>query len=212
LTQVRSGYLEAGASVAALLRDPAVTAGWGRPSALPEFGVSGLAGHLARQVFLGPARLAAAPPDEPPISLLEHYSRVQWVGADPQAQVNAAIREGGEKDAADGPAALAGRTDDAVATLRTMLPGEPADRAVLLPWGPWALSLDDFLTTRMLEIAVHSDDLAVSVGIIAPELPSRVLDPVLILLSWLAVRRHGQSAVLSAFSRAERAPASIAAI
>src|SRR6266545_4791594 len=76
---------------------------------------------------------------------------------------------------------------------------------------PGALVLEDFLVTRMMEVAVHSDDLAFSVGVPPPELPACVLDPVLALLSSLAVRRHGAPAVLRALSRAERAPATIAA-
>jgi hypothetical protein len=40
-------------------------------------------------------------------------------------------------------------------------------------------------------------------------LPDGVLGPVLSLLTRLAVRRHGQSAVLAALTRAERAPAAI---
>jgi hypothetical protein len=72
--------------------------------------------------------------------------------------------------------------------------------------------VNDLLTTRMMEIAVHSDDLAVSVGVPTPELPVRVLHPVYDLLFLLALRRHGHTAVLRALSRAERAPASIAAI
>jgi hypothetical protein len=60
-----------------------------------------------------------------------------------------------------------------------------------------------------MEISVHSDDVAASLGIEAPSLPDAVLGPVLGLLTRLAVRRHGQSAVVAAFSRAERAPARI---
>ncbi len=44
------GYLEAARSVAGLLADPAVAAAWDEPSALAEFSVHGLAGHLALQV------------------------------------------------------------------------------------------------------------------------------------------------------------------
>jgi len=79
-------------------------------------------------------------------------------------------------------------------------------------WGPWSLRLDDLLITRMMELAVHADDLAVSVGIPTPELPRSAVDTVVDLLSRLAVRRHGATAVLRALSRAERAPATIAAI
>jgi hypothetical protein len=73
------------------------------------------------------------------------------------------------------------------------------------------LLLDDLLVTRMMELAVHSDDLAVSVGIATPALPERAVDTVIELLSRLAVRRHGPTAVLRALSRAERAPATVAA-
>ena len=79
------------------------------------------------------------------------------------------------------------------------------------PAGPWALRLDDFLTTRMMEIAVHSDDLACSAGVPTPQLPDAVLDPVFALLSRLAARRHGAPALLRALTRAERAPATVAA-
>jgi hypothetical protein len=66
--------------------------------------------------------------------------------------------------------------------------------------------------TRLLEIAVHTDDLAVSVGVPTPSLPAAVLDPVLHLLLRLAARRHGPTAVLRALSRAERAPVNISAL
>ena len=82
---------------------------------------------------------------------------------------------------------------------------------MLVPWQGWSLRRDDLLTTRMMEIAVHSDDLAASAGVTAPPLPGDVLEPVLALLNRLAVRRHGQSAVITALTRAERAPGSIAA-
>jgi hypothetical protein len=100
---------------------------------------------------------------------------------------------------------------EAIEQLRRRLPAEPADRTVSPPAGPWALTLDDFLITRMMEIAVHSDDLACSVGLETPALPSTVLRPVFDLLVSLSVRRHGATAVLRALSRAERAPASVTA-
>jgi hypothetical protein len=63
----------------------------------------------------------------------------------------------------------------------------------------------------MMELAVHSDDLAVSVGTATPALRQSAVDTVIDLLSRLAVRRHGPTAVLRALSRAERSPATIAA-
>jgi hypothetical protein len=83
---------------------------------------------------------------------------------------------------------------------------------VFLPWTGWALSLNDFLITRTMELTVHMYDPAVSVGLATPELPDAVFEPVFMLLARLAVRRHGQAAMLRALARAERAPTAINAI
>ena len=83
--------------------------------------------------------------------------------------------------------------------------------SVLIPWQGWSLSDDDFLLTRMMEIVVHSDDLAASVGLEAPEFPDEVVVPVLDLLTRLAVRRHGATALVRTLTRPQRAPATVAA-
>jgi Mycothiol maleylpyruvate isomerase N-terminal domain len=204
-------YLSAARSAAELLHRPEVAAVWDKPSALTDFTVRGLAGHLAKQVFNVTRVLSADDPSSTPIGLLDHYARVAWIGADLDDPVNVSTREDGERIAVDGPAALAVRVDAAVSSLAASLPAEPAGRVVFLPWTGWSLTLPDFLITRMMEIAVHSDDLAVSAAVPTPTLPDDVLRPVLRLLSDLAVRRHGQAEVLRALSRVERAPRSIAA-
>lgn len=211
MSGVRDEYLAVAWSAAGLLRDPAVEAAWEKPSALAEFSVRGLAGHLAYQVLIVPQVLSQPRPQEQTIALLEHYGRVRWIGAPLDDEFNVGIRRGGEAEAAGGPAALAARVEAAVEELAASLPGQ-VERAVRIPlWGPWSLSLDDMLVTRMMELVVHSDDLAVSVGVATPELPPGAVETVIDLLSRLAVRRHGATAVLRALSRAERAPASIAA-
>jgi hypothetical protein len=195
-----------------LLGRPEVAAAWSRPSALAEWSVGGLAAHLAGQVITV-ARVLDVPTDHSlrPIPLDDHYARAAWVGAEVHDPVNAGIREGGEKEAAAGPEGVLGRVRAARVAVADRLPLEAIDRVVLIPWQGWALTLDDFLTTRMMEIVVHSDDLAASVGLEAPAFECAVLDPVLGLLTRLAIRRHGQSAVVAALARQERAPASIAA-
>lgn len=208
----RDTFLDAAAAAVGLLRDPAVAAAWNAPSALPVFTVSGLAGHLARQIFHVRNTVAQDPAGEHPITLLDHYARSRWAGAELDDDVNVRIRRDGEHTASEGPAALAARAGAAVDALRTALPAQPSDRAVHLPWGPWSLTLDDFLITRMLEITIHCDDLAYSVGVETPPQPPEAIAAVVTLLAQLAVRRHGSTAVLRALSRAERAPDSIAAI
>jgi hypothetical protein len=201
----------AAASAVSLLGDPAVAASWDKPSALTEFSVAGLAGHLALQLVRVRDALASAAAAPAPIGLIEHFSRSPWVQAGLDHESNVYVRKGGEAAAADGPAALVERARALLGELSAALPAEPADRVVKLPWAEWSLTLDDLLLTRLVELVVHSDDLAASVGVETPALPEPVIDPVVELLARLAVHRHGATAVIRTLSRAERAPATISA-
>jgi hypothetical protein len=203
-------YLAAAAAVADFLGSPEVAAAWGRPSALAEMTVSALAGHLARQVTMVPELLTRGTNGVDTVSLEQHYERSAWSAAPLDAEANVAIRRTSEREAVAGPAEVAARTAAVVAGLRETLPALPEERLVFLPWGPWCLTLHDFLTTRLLEMVVHGDDLAVSVGVRAV-IPDRATSTVLALLTRLAARRHGPEAVLRAFTRRERAPGSILA-
>ena len=204
-------YLDSAVAVVSLLRDPAVAAAWDQPSALAELSVRGLAGHLARQVVVTGELLAAEQPAGECVSLLEHYGRSRWVGASLDDESNVMARRGGEAAAADGADGLVRHTESALAELRAALPAEPAGRRVRPPGGSWLLTLPDFLVTRLVEFVVHADDLAVSVGIPGPAMPPEATDTVLVLLTRVAAQRHGPIPVLRALSRAERAPATIAA-
>jgi hypothetical protein len=210
--RARDAYLVAAGQAVALLRKPEVGAAWEQPSALAEMTVGGLAGHLAYQIFSVGSALEGLASEEAPIPLLEHYARAVWIDAPLDGAANAGIRTRGEAIAAEGAQSLWQRARAALAELQTKLAGRSGDQVVFMPQTGWALSLDDFLTTRLMELAVHMDDLAVSVGLEAQELPDAVFDPVLVLLARLAVRRHGQAALLRALTRVERAPAAINAI
>jgi len=205
-------YLGAAGQAVALLQQPEVAAAWEQPSALPKMTVGGLAGHLAFQIFSVGSALEAPATDHAPIPLLEHYARAVWIGAPLDGEANASIRARGEAIASGGTQSLQERARAALAEQQTKMAGVYGGQAVFLPWTGWALSLDDFLTTRTMELAVHIDDLAVSVGLAPPELPDAAFDPVLVLLARLAARRHGQAALLRALARAERAPTAINAI
>jgi hypothetical protein len=204
-------FLDAARRAQALLREPAVAQAWTEPSALAGFTVGGLAAHLGSQI-LTTARVIGEPPSTHElVPVLDHYARATWVGADLDADINVAIRNSGEEVAADGPQTLTARVDQALADLERALPEQPADRWVQPPAGPWSLVLQDFLLTRMMEMMVHSDDLAHSLNLPTPSFPPEVQEPVFSLLTQLAVRRHGPVAVLRALTRVERAPVSIAA-
>jgi hypothetical protein len=102
---VRDAYLQAAASAAELIGRPAVAAAWNDASALREFRVSGLAGHLAHQVLTVPAVLGNDVPEGSMIELLDHYSSVTWRTAGVDDEINVGIRTQGESHATDGPAA-----------------------------------------------------------------------------------------------------------
>jgi hypothetical protein len=211
MTPVRAAFLDAADCTAGLLAEPLVAARWDDPSALAEMTVSAVAGHLARQVLLVDRVLSQPPGPEPPISLLEHYSRAAWVEADRGDEANVSIRRDSAAEAEGGPGDLSARTTQAARELRSRLPAEPEDRVVFLPWGPWSLTLDDMLATRILEIVVHCDDLTTSVGLREVQIPPDAADIATSLLTQLAVRRHGLAPVVRTLSRTERAPGSISA-
>ena len=187
-----------------LIGRPEVTARWRADSALPKMSVGALACHLGRQVVRA-AELLPATADLPAlVSADEHYRRSAWVTASsPDDPVN--DRTSVDEEADHGPPALLSRTATALETVRRLLSTGAARDVVPVPWQGWSLSRSDFLLTRLVEIVVHGDDIALSVGVPTPEFPEEVFDPVRDLLVRLAVRRHGQSAVISTLTRAERA-------
>lgn len=206
---IRNAFLSAAETAATLLREPTLSERWSKPSALADFSIGGLARHLANQVTHTRLLLAAAPGDTA-IPVLEHYIRNTWVISGVDGEDNVGIRRRGEEAAASITAeALADEVDTALAELRHVVPAEPPDRVV--DHGDWGLAIDDFLLTRMMELVVHADDLAVSLGIPTPSLPTAATEATIHLLARIATWRHGPLAVVRALARRERAPASVAA-
>jgi hypothetical protein len=207
----RDSFLAAARIAAELARRPEVAVRWSDESACAGMSVGGLAHHLVGQVGNTVQLMGAGPSTEPPIPLLQHYERATWVNAGPDDDVNVGIREGSDADAAGGPAVLAAHVEDLLTQLPAVLDARTDDDAVLIPWQGWSLTAHDWLVTRKMEIVVHADDLAASIDVPTPEFPDDVLIPVLDLLARVAVRRHGQAAVVRALSRPQRAPATVSA-
>jgi mycothiol maleylpyruvate isomerase-like protein len=205
MSPVRLAFLDAATSAATLLADPKVAAAWTGPSVLRGFSVGGLAVHLAAQVINVEGALDREIPDLEQVTVLEHYARIPWFAADVDDEPNQSIVAAGESAAATGPGALNADMSRVLSRLREELPWQAPHRLGFLPWWRWTMTLDDLLVTRMMEIAVHADDLAASVEVPTPALPLAVMEPVLDLLFQLSLRRHGPTALLRAFSRAERA-------
>jgi hypothetical protein len=198
-----SAFRVAAAVALDLIRRDEVRDRWLRPSVLPKMSVGALACHLGSQVVRA-AELLPVATDVPALESADaHYHRAAWVtSTSPDDPPN--DRTTADAQAALGAAALTERSAEALEIVRRLLADGTARDVVLIPWQDWSLRRDDFLLTRMLEIVVHADDLALSVGLRTPQFPLAAFAPVRDLLVRLAVHRHGQSAVISALTRSER--------
>jgi hypothetical protein len=154
-------------------------------------------------------RLRAQP--EPPIPLLSHYERASWVKAAPGDEVNVAIRDSGNEQAQAGRDAVLAQSRSGIDELPALLAAPRDPDTIHIPWQGWSLTTTDFLTTRMMELVVHGDDLASSVGLDTPTHSEGVIAPVLALLTGISARRHGQAALVRALARPQRAPGSVSA-
>lgn len=202
MTDVRSTFLETGRVAADLLARPEVESAWDGPSALPEFTVRGLAGHLLRATGSVTAYLDRPEPEGEPVSAAEYY--VQAVeDPDIQSDVHRAIRQRGEDEAAAGFAAVRDRSYELLEVLGARLAAEPPGRKVRA-YKDLVLSIDDYLVTRLIELTVHVDDLALSIGVTPPALPPEATDLAIEALVEAAKLKHGALAVLRALTRRER--------
>jgi hypothetical protein len=207
----RDRFLAAARVAGALAVHPDVAASWSGESACAGMTVGGLAHHLASQLDNTVKLLGAGASDQPPIAITEHYARAAWVHDGHDSEANVGIREGSDALAESGPGALPPLVARWLDELPGALDSVASDDPVLIPWQGWSLTARDFLVTRMMEIVVHSDDLAASIDLSPPEFPEDVLVPVLGLLTTLSLRRHGQAALVRALSRPQRASGSISA-
>ena len=190
---------------------PEVADAWDNESACAGMTVGGLTHHLLAQVRHVATLLAEPPKTDAPIPLLDHYGQAAWVTAEPEDEANTSIRDGGNEAAAAGRDAVLAEIAPLLEQLPDLLRAPRDPDTIFIPWQGWALTTDDFLVTRSMELVVHSDDLAASVGLPTPEFPDTIAAHVVDLLGGVAMRRHGQAAVVRALSRPQRAPASISA-
>ena len=204
-------FLSAARTAQQLASSPQVREAWATGSACEGMTVGGLVHHLLKQAGNTERLMSAPTVDQEPIPMLEHYARAQWVR---DSQAGRTDPEQDEKDnsaAAAGPDAVLAEGSEVLDRLPALLGAPRHPDTVHIAWQGWSLGTEDFLTTRMMEIVVHSDDLAASVGLPTPEFEEGVIAPVLGLLTGVAVRRHGQAALVRALSRPQRAPAAVSA-
>ena len=195
-------FLATGSVAADLIASPEVAVAWDGPSALREFTVRGLAGHLLRATGSVEAYLARPEPSGEPIGPAAYY--VQAVDEpDIDSEIHRAIRQRGEEQAAGGYESVVAEARAVLDRLAQRLEAEPRGR-VVRAYKDLVLTIDDYLVTRLIELVVHVDDLAVSVGLPLPELPAEATGLAIGALVEAARLKHGDVAVLRALARRER--------
>lgn len=122
---------------------------FGRPSVLPGWDVRLLTGHVL-MIFRGLLGAFAAPVSEPPLALHDYVARYR----EDAAAIDAVTAE----LAADRtPDDLITELDLLLVQVRSRL-AEPMPKVVRAPRGPIAGA--DYLTSRILEVLAHADDLS----------------------------------------------------
>ena len=202
-TQAREAY-GAGADVAvALVTGEQVAAAWDEPSVLAGMSVGELAAHLARSVLQVEWYLdGPVAPGAVAITADVYYGDLSGA-AEPESPLNTGVRQRSAETAAQGPAALAAEVGAARERLRTRLAQEAADRLMTVRHQGHTLVLDEYLRTRCVELAVHTEDLALSVGSDV-RTPAATLATALDVLVGAARHRNGDAEVLHALARRER--------
>lgn len=185
---------------------------WERDSACTGMTVGGLTCHLLAQAgHVASGLRAPAPPGAPVIGLHEHYAKASWVAASRSGKTDPGQDEKDNTAAAAGHEAVVAQARATLAEVPGLLARPRHPDVIHIPWQGWSLPTADFVTTRLMEMVVHGDDLAASVGLPTPEHEPAVVAPVLALLTEVSLRRHGQVALVRALSRPQRSHGDVSA-
>ena len=201
-SEVRALVVDAVRAAAELIADRQTAVAWNEPSVLDGMTVGALSAHLLRAAGATVAYLDRTPADARPGDDL--LTPVTYFRAALEAPIHDRIKGVSAEEAAIGPDATAAACRHLVDTLATRLAEEPEDRLVGALGGRM-LTLDDFCRTRLIEVLLHVDDLACSVGLPRPDLDRRGARVVASILVGIAADRHGEWGLLHALARVERA-------
>ena len=202
----RNVFFGATSSVADLIASPAVGDHWGGWSCLEGFTVGGLAGHVVRSVQALVDLLELPTPEgSRVVTPAEFFGSNKPKGPVLGEPIAKFIVNDGESQAEFGQEAvmetfreLRGKAEEVLGdlTATTVIP------TIRVPDGVTSLGI--YLTTRVVELVVHGDDLASSVGIDwqPPFLAGALAIGILVQI---ATEQHGTVQVLRVLARSERA-------
>ena len=204
--RVRGLVVEAVDAAAALMGGAEVAARWDEPSALAGMTVGALSAHLVRAAGATLAYLDRTDPTARPDG--ELLTPVTYFHAAIDSPIHERIKEVSADEATVGAADLAAKCAGIADAMRARFAAEPDDRLVAALGGRMLL-LDDFCRTRLIEVLLHLDDLAASVGVACPDTSREGRTVVIDTLVGIARMQFGDWEVLHALGREERRVAAV---
>ena len=196
LSEARLTYLEAAARAVDLIGDERVANRWQEESVLPGMTVGVLAAHLGRSLTqveflldldrdsdsgldsgsdLDVGRDAGGGPGDTNIVVIDastYFGTFEGI-ADRESDVSRGVIRRGTESAEKGVVAVVAQCRETFDHLRSRLASESADRRLSVTHRPGEIiSLDDYLRTRLVEFAVHTDDLSLSIGAVVTSPPA----------------------------------------
>jgi len=195
-------FLDAAGYAGDVLASPKIEAAWECQSALPRMTVGAVAGHMFLVVRRVDKHLDEVAPSGNEATEPESYRWLRVVReADLDRAEHCVVRADGDHVAAWGWQAVEAAYGDRVSKLRARLAARRPQSVVI---GTTRMDFDAYLATRVVELLVHADDLAVSVGLSPPELPTDAATIAIDVLLHAARSIHGDLDVLRALTRSER--------
>lgn len=207
MSEIVSSFLAAADAFCELAKQELVATRWADQSALEGYSVGGLVGHVTAGISWVERLLETTPPSDAPVMSLGDYCAPFPVRKpeDLDTQLHTWAREQGERGAQRGPAETVAKLRARVERLPVLLAKEDVHRLIdLRPTVPGAIRLDNFIRTRILEVVIHGDDLAVSVGMTSFHPDAGAAALAIGTLITAARENHGDLEVIRALSRGER--------
>jgi hypothetical protein len=215
-TSLYDTFLQSLDDARVLMASAAVADHWNDASALEGMTVGGLVAHLtmATKALVGvvEGRELSSPELAAAAGGVEVHRRAEDFVAstrfddptDVQGDMARWVQSKAASDAARGRDVVLERYDRGVAAIGSVLPGTPTHQIVKVPVNV-LMSMEDYVATRLVEVVVHGDDLAASVGDDPAPFGPDATGFVLELLIASMRRRSGDAALVRALARSERA-------
>ena len=180
---------------------------WGERSALDGYTVGGIVGHITAAVaWLGPLLDTTAPDSDVPVWSVGDYLAPFPVrtAEDLNGPLHVATRAQGERVAERGPKETVAKLHSRLEDVAERVMAADLHRLLdLRPTLPAAIPVGDFLRTRVVELVVHGDDLAVSIDLsVDPPDDAGAIAANALLAA--AIHKHGHLELLRALARGER--------